>query len=363
VTGPDGGWSRARRAGHPYRSTSVWRPVLLWALAAGAVSVLAVWWLLPRTPDAFAGVGTAVQAGTANGTSTIGGLPVYSAQISGTPGPAVSAPPQPPGPPTPPLSTPTPTPSFTPQGPGPNAPNMPGTPSPGATSPLPHGSGLGQHPAPFALRAAYATAPPTALPSDAIGRDVARAARYSPEIAVEIARDRFAVAPVTATGRPSPLPVLLIAALLTALAALGGALFGRRRARWEPLPATVADTTVRMPAGTEAVASQELGRLRREAERKRALARRLAELLPGMPDALAWQAQNALTEVGVRAMVPDGEPFDAAVHHAVGTEPVPRGSRANTIARTVRPGYADDETILVYPKVVVYADDADGAAP
>jgi molecular chaperone GrpE (heat shock protein) len=54
--------------------------------------------------------------------------------------------------------------------------------------------------------------------------------------------------------------------------------------------------------------------------------------------------------------VPDGEPFDAARHYAVGTEPVPPGGGENTIARTLRAGYADDENILVYPKVVVYTD-------
>ena len=89
----------------------------------------------------------------------------------------------------------------------------------------------------------------------------------------------------------------------------------------------------------------------------------MAELLPSMPEALVWQAEKALTEVGVQAIVPDGEPFDAAAHHIVGTEPVPRGGRENIVARTVRPGYADGEKILVYPKVVVYADDTTGRAP
>lgn len=360
MTGPNGGWTRAHRPGRPHPGPDVWRQVLLWSLAAGVVSLLAVWWLLPRTPDAFGAVGTALQAGPANGTSTIGGVPVFvsSGSASESPGPVVSSVPQPVT--SPPSTAPVPGPS--PQSPGVNVPNAPPhtpTAAPAAPRPPWH-SQPSQHPPTVALRAA---AQPAALPTDAIGSDVAKAHRYSPDIAVAIAGDRFAVAPVTATGRPSPVPVLLVTALITALAALVGALFGRRKARWEPLPATVADTTARLPAGTEPVASPELGRLRREADQKKALARRLAELMPGMPEALAWQAQNALAEAGVRAMVPDGEPFDAAVHHAVGTEPVPRGSRANIIARTVRPGYADDETILVYPKVVVYADDADGSAP
>lgn len=116
-------------------------------------------------------------------------------------------------------------------------------------------------------------------------------------------------------------------------------------------------------ADTELVNGQELRRLRREARQRTELARRLAELIPGMPDALVWQAERALAEAGVRTVVPDGEPFDATVHHAVGTEPVPSDGRRNTVARTVRPGYADDERILVYPKVVVYTDEAQEQAP
>ena len=206
-----------------------------------------------------------------------------------------------------------------------------------------------------------------ALPAGALASDVAKADRYSKDVAVEVANSHsFAVAPVADGAGPSPLPVLLGAALLTAVAGVGGALLGRRWTQRDQLPVTSGGRPPVILAGAEPVArpepvaSPELRRLRRSAQQKTMLARSVAELLPSMPEALVWQAEKALAEAGVRAIVPDGEPFDAAVHYAVGTEPVPRGGRENTIARTVRPGYADDENILVYPKVVVYADDVAG---
>jgi molecular chaperone GrpE (heat shock protein) len=95
----------------------------------------------------------------------------------------------------------------------------------------------------------------------------------------------------------------------------------------------------------------------RTAERD-ALARAVAELVPQLPDALAWQATNALASGGVRPVVPDGRPLDPAAHHVVGTEASPDPARADTIARTVRPGYAaEDGRLLVHPKVVVYRPD------
>ena len=193
---------------------------------------------------------------------------------------------------------------------------------------------------------------------------MAKAAAYSPTVAVETGPvGSFAVAPVNDAGHRSAIPLLLAAALLGALAWLGGVLFGRRRARWAPEsaespgPTTSPSQAASFPPGTEPVASPELRRLRRDAEQKTLLARSLAELVPSMPDALVWQAERALADVGVRPVVPDGEPFDPAAHFVVGTEPVPAGGREDIIARTIRPGYADDENILVFPKVVVYADD------
>lgn len=295
-------------------------PLLLGALVAAAVGVVVVWFLIPRTADAFSATGNALAAKNA--------LPAGS------------------------------------QGP-----------SSASVLPVFTSSGL---------------AGPASFPADAVGRDVAKADRYSPTIAVEVGKgDSFAVAPVVDPG-PSAVPVLVAAAVVGALAWLGGALFSRRR----PAPVTAgtqaigdrqaagagqavrggqatgagqatwggqATTAVRgLPPGTEPVADSELRQLRLSAQQKTALARSVAELVPSLPDALVWRAEQALADVGVRSVVPDGQLFDAQAHHVVGTEPVPRGGRENTIARTIRPGYADGETILVYPKVIVYADDTDG---
>jgi GrpE len=365
-----------------------WTPLLLGALVAAAVGVVVVWFLIPRTPDAFSSAGNALAAKNAlpagsHGSSSAGGLPVFTSF-----GSAGSFPPSPSAVP----STPPAEPSTL----------IPGTvipetavPSPAPLSPSPSKSHRSRRPStgptvqqdsqdsvPFVLAVTPSGTASASFPADAIGRDVAKAYGYSPTIAVEVGKgDSFAVAPVADPGRPSAVPVLVAAALLGALACLTGALL-RRRTRWEPAPATgggqvrgdapaagvgqatwggQAATPVRpLPPGTEPIAGTELRQLRRSAEQKTALARSVAELVPSLPDALVWRAEQALADVGVRSVVPDGQLFDAEAHHVVGTEPVPRGGRENTIARTIRPGYADGETILVYPKVIVYADDTDG---
>jgi hypothetical protein len=154
-----------------------------------------------------------------------------------------------------------------------------------------------------------------------------------------------------APGSPSPVLLFAVVGILSALAAAGGALLRRdQQAGADPAPRT---TPAAAPA--KAAEAAELSGLRRSAERKSVLARNVAELLPRMPEGLAWQVEKALAQAGVRQVVPDGEPFDAGLHHAVGTEPVPAGGREDTVARTIRPGYADETGILVYPKVVVYA--------
>jgi len=105
----------------------------------------------------------------------------------------------------------------------------------------------------------------------------------------------------------------------------------------------------------------ELDRLRAVEDQRLILARGLAEMISQMPDSLSWQASNVLSDAGVTVLVPDGQPFDPTKFHAVGSEPGPM-SAADTVARTVRPGYADGSRILVAPKVVVY-DGATGPAP
>jgi GrpE len=201
----------------------------------------------------------------------------------------------------------------------------------------------------------------TPAPSAGIAGKIQQASKRSATILVETRSNRVHVLPVRLVGRPSLLLPLLAVAALTFLAGLGSAMLGRRRPRSGPPQFEPDDLPATVPAETELVASRELRHLRLGAQQKAVLARSVAELVPSMPEALSWQAEKALAEVGVRRVVPDGEPFDAAVHHAVGIEPVPRGGRENAVARTLRPGYSDDEKILVYPRVVVYAE-TDGLA-
>ena len=365
--------------------------VLLGALAAAAVGVVVVWFLIPRTPDAFStarnelAAKNALPAGS-HGPSSAGVLPVYfgsAGSISPSPGPVPPTPSAEPGTLIPVTLVPetavpgTAVPSPAPPSPSPGKSHRSSRPSSGSAA-----QQDSQNSVPFVLDVTPPGAAPASFPASAVGRDVAEAYGYSPTIAVEVGKgDSFAVAPVADPGRPSAVPVLLAAALLGALACLTGALLGRRT-RWAPAPATgggpvhggapgagagqatwggQAAAPVRaLPPGSEPIAGSELRQLRRSAEQKTALARSLAELVPSLPDALVWRAEQALADVGVRSVVPDGQPFDETAHHVVGTEPVPRGGRENIIARTIRPGYADGENILVYPKVIVYADDADG---
>jgi GrpE len=98
-------------------------------------------------------------------------------------------------------------------------------------------------------------------------------------------------------------------------------------------------------------------RLHQLADQRGTVVRGLAELVPQLPDGLVWQATNLLSAVGVREVVPDGERFDPRLHHAVGTQASAEAVQVDTVARTVRPGFLDGESVLTYPKVVVYTAD------
>lgn len=87
---------------------------------------------------------------------------------------------------------------------------------------------------------------------------------------------------------------------------------------------------------------------------KDVLVRGLTDLMPKLPEGLGWQAENLLAAAGVRLVVPDGRPVDPHRHHVVGTEPTDDEDAVDTVARTVRPGYADGERIVVCPSVVAY---------
>ena len=330
---------RPESASQPGRVPGGWGLVLLWVLGSALISVFLLWKLIPSTPDPFSTAASALRTGT-----TSVARPVFGDFATASPQPSY------------------PQNSRSPQRSSPS----PQLNSPSARLNSPNSRKQqppSRRPQPATrLPTVHAVRPNPAFPTAEIGNAVAQAYRFSPTIAVEIATDhRFAVAPVTGPfSSPIPASALLAAALISAVAGLGGALIGRRMSGRELAPILGADQPTAVPPEPEA--SRELQRLRRSAQQRTALARSLAELLPSMPDALVWQAEKALADVGVRPVVADGELFDPAAHDAIGVEPVPRGKKQNTVARTVRPGYADDERILVYPKVVVYAND-DGQAP
>ncbi|MBB5959226.1 hypothetical protein FHS29_005846 [Saccharothrix tamanrassetensis] len=90
---------------------------------------------------------------------------------------------------------------------------------------------------------------------------------------------------------------------------------------------------------------------------KDVLVRGLSDLMPKLPEGVAWQAENLLTAAGIRLVVPDGEPVDPRGHLVIGTEPTEDDDLVDTVARTVRPGYADGSRIVVHPSVVMYVRD------
>jgi hypothetical protein len=93
----------------------------------------------------------------------------------------------------------------------------------------------------------------------------------------------------------------------------------------------------------------------RLAQRDKAV-RELAELVGRLPPEYAWQAANVLRSAGVQQILADGQAFDPAIHSAVGTEPTSEAALHDVVARTVKPGWADRERVVVPARVVVYVD-------
>jgi len=150
----------------------------------------------------------------------------------------------------------------------------------------------------------------------------------------------------TINESPQRTPTPMVAGLVAALVAAAGVL---------AMPLLLDFLSVRRP---EPVARQQPDpRVGPLLDQRAALVRGLVDLLPQLPDGLVWQAENTLAQVGVRPVVPDGEVVDPLRHHVVGTEPPADATQANTVARTIRPGYADGERLVIHPKVVVYAMD------
>lgn len=178
-----------------------------------------------------------------------------------------------------------------------------------------------------------------------------------------------------AVAVPTPasvLPAALAAGVITAIAGTGAGAFAveAARRRWIPVPAPAAHlprhqapeippvTETSEPVAETALPDL-LPRVRELTQQRANLVRGLAELAGQMPEELVWQANNTLLTADVHLMAPDGDRFDPALHRAVGTEPAKDPARAETVARTVRPGYADAEQVLVPPRVVIYTADAE----
>jgi hypothetical protein len=64
--------------------------------------------------------------------------------------------------------------------------------------------------------------------------------------------------------------------------------------------------------------------------------------------------EHGLAEIGVRALRPDGERFDPAVHEAGGAMPTDDATLAGVVAETEVAGFADRERLLRPPIVTVY---------
>lgn len=64
--------------------------------------------------------------------------------------------------------------------------------------------------------------------------------------------------------------------------------------------------------------------------------------------------EHGLAEIGVRALRPDCDRFDPALHEAVGATPTDDEALAGTVAETEVVGFADHDKLLRAPIVTVY---------
>ena len=70
---------------------------------------------------------------------------------------------------------------------------------------------------------------------------------------------------------------------------------------------------------------------------------------------VAERLEAGLAEIGVRAVRPDGEPFDPAHHEAGGTQPTDDPALDGLVAETEMAGFSDRGQPLRAPVVIVYA--------
>ncbi|GAA3462346.1 hypothetical protein ACFFSW_26600 [Saccharothrix longispora] len=100
-------------------------------------------------------------------------------------------------------------------------------------------------------------------------------------------------------------------------------------------------------------AAAELPRDRPAPRRGDALVRGVVGLLPHMPEDVAWRTRDVLAANGVRPLVPDGRRVGARCR-VVSTEVTDDPALVGTVARTLRPGYAEGERVVVPARVVAY---------
>lgn len=80
----------------------------------------------------------------------------------------------------------------------------------------------------------------------------------------------------------------------------------------------------------------------------------LADRLRDRQPALLAALTRDLAAIGVTLRIADSEPFDAAVHNAVGTEPASDPGQHLLVAQTTRLGYLDHGVQVRVPDVIVY---------
>jgi molecular chaperone GrpE len=124
---------------------------------------------------------------------------------------------------------------------------------------------------------------------------------------------------------------------------------------------------VPMPAGTEPTPSasepdveplptaSELGELDQALADRRALIHLcLYALDRARSSGVVERLEHGLAEIGVRALRPDGDRFDPALHEAGGAMPTDDPARDGTVAETEVVGFADQDRLLRAPIVIVY---------
>lgn len=156
------------------------------------------------------------------------------------------------------------------------------------------------------------------------------------------------------TGAPAATVAALTAVGTLVAAGLAAAAVRRRTDEGEPL---AADAVRHQPGGD--------GVDRRPAEQPTAgsadgaakdrLVDELVDLVPHLPEGLAWRVERALADAGVVSFDGDGDAFDPDRHEAVGTAPALRVEDAGLVASTVRSGFRSASGVVRPARVVVYA--------